>query len=232
MSAYLVTREGQELGSFEAVQIQEGLQNGNFLPSDWGWREGMDGWKGLAEIFGTATASRSRTSSPPPENAPVKKPVQLKPEINPYASPASNIVIERSSGDVSQDVVNELKGTRPWVLFISVVMWIIGGGFALILLFSVFFGRPGLGNSFSSGSLLSNVFGLLFTLVFCYIIIFPALRLSRYASNISRLAQSGSSADLAAALSEQRRFWRFHGIVMLAYLGFMLLVAVWSVLAR
>jgi hypothetical protein len=227
MSAYLVTREGQNLGSFEASQIQEGLQTGRFLPTDWGWREGMSGWQGLTEIFGAAPASKTKALSSSLSSLVRKSPASKPPEsLNPYAAPASDRVISRSSGELPFDVMLELQNTRPWVLFIAVVMWIIGGGFVLLMLFGLLFGNSALGNSFDSGGL-AKVFSYLIAIGLGYIIIYPTLKLTRYALSIGRLAKSESFTDLTAALSEQRRFWRFQGIVLIANLGFGLLLFIW-----
>lgn len=238
MSVYQVTREGQNLGSFEASQIQAGLQTGQFLPSDWGWREGMSGWQGLTEIFGSSPAPQPRALASSFSSLVRKSPASKPSEsLNPYAAPASDRVISRSSGELPSDVMLELQNTRPWVLFIAVVMWIIGGGFLILLLFNVFFtGSPAAKNVFSSGSLVSMIsymvgFGLGLAVV-AYVIIYPTLKLTRYALNIARFTKSESFADLAAALSEQRRFWRFQGIVLLANLGFGLLILIWSLAVR
>ena len=232
MSVYQVTREGQNLGSFEASQIQEGLQTGQFLPSDWGWREGMSGWKGLTEIFGDSPAPQTKAIASS-LSALVRKSPGLKPaeSLNPYAAPASNRVISRSSGELPFDVMLELQNTRPWVLFIAVVMWIIGGGFVSLMLFGLLFGNSSLGNSIVIGGL-AKIFSYLIAIGLAYIIIYPTLKLTRYALNIARLTKSESFTDLAAALSEQRRFWRFQGIVLLANLGFGLLILIWSLAVR
>ncbi|WP_395734256.1 hypothetical protein, partial [Prosthecobacter sp.] len=91
-------------------------------------------------------------------------------------------------------------------------------------------------NVFSSGSLVSMISYLvglvLGFVVVAYAIIFPALKLTRYALNIARFTQSEAFTDLAAALSEQRRFWRFQGIVLIAILGFGLLLLIWSLAVR
>lgn len=238
MSVYQVTREGQNLGSFEAAQIQEGLQNGQFLPSDWGWREGMSGWKGLGEIFGNPPAPQRRalasSLSALVRRSPASKPAE---SINPCAAPASHMAVSRTSGELPSDVMLELKNTRPWVQFIAVVMWVLGGGFLILLLYNVLFVRSPAGqNVFSSGSLVSMISYLvglvLGFVVVAYAIIFPALKLTRYALNIARFTQSESLTDLAAALSEQRRFWRFQGIVLIAILGFGLLLLIWSLAVR
>ena len=55
------------------------------------------------------------------------------------------------------------------------------------------------------------------------LIIYPTLKLSKYASNIGRLAETQSFADLISALREQRRFWKFYGILMLIYISLILL---------
>jgi Na+/H+-dicarboxylate symporter len=47
------------------------------------------------------------------------------------------------------------------------------------------------------------------------LVIYPTLKLTKYASNIGRLVESQSFTDLCAALREQRRFWKFHGILSL-----------------
>lgn len=240
MSVYQVTREGQNLGSFEASQIQEGLQTGQFLPSDWGWREGMSGWKGLTEIFGESPAQQPRalasSFSSLVRKSPASKPAERE-SINPYAAPASNRVISRSSGELPSDVMLELQNTRPWVLFIAVVMWIIGGGFLILFLINIFLtGSPASSSVFKSGSLVSMIsymvgFGLGLAVV-AYVIIYPTLKLTRYALNIARFTKSESFADLAEALSEQRQFWRFQGILLIANLGFGLLILIWSLAVR
>ncbi|MCX6850594.1 MAG: hypothetical protein NTY98_16865 [Verrucomicrobia bacterium] len=238
MSVYQVTREGQNLGSFEASQIQEGLQTGQFLESDWGWREGMSGWKGLTEIFGDSPAQQPRalasSFSSLVRKSPVSKPAE---SINPYAAPASNRVISRSSGELPSDVMLEMQNTRPWVLFIAVVMWVIGGGFLILFLINIFLtGSPATISVFKSGSLVSMIsymvgFGLGLAVV-AYVIIYPTLKLTRYALKIARFTKSESFADLAEALSEQRQFWRFQGVILLANLGFGLLILIWSLAVR
>lgn len=242
MSAYQVTREGQILGSFQASQIQEGLQTGRFLPSDWGWCEGMAEWKGLTEIFGDAPQSspRSIESLSSSMRSLIRKPVAAKTaeSHNPYAPPASGGASRTSSGGgLPQDVIDELRKTRPWVLFIAIMLWICGGIFLLAVLFNMAFMDSGAAsNAMTSGSAASMIgyligAGLGF-FVLAYLILYPTLKLTRYASGIARFASSESFTDLAEALSEQRRFWRFHGIVLVATLAFWILLGLWVVLMR
>ena len=51
--------------------------------------------------------------------------------------------------------------------------------------------------------------------VFAFIYIYPAVKLWKYASHIGALLSSGSMLDLEAALSQQRSFWKFLGIMVI-----------------
>ncbi len=220
MSAYLVTREGQELGSFEAIQIQDGLKTGFFHATDWGWREGMSGWQALPEIVGPTAAPQARALASP-TSAPIKQPTGLKPDsLNPFAAPTAN-VRAGAVGAVPYPVIAELTGTKPWVRLISVLMWIlcilfIGVVLAILLFQSVFANAMAQsGSNMGWGVVVGTAF---FYGVTAMLIVYPTMKLSNYASNISRLAESQSFTHLTKALGEQRRFWKFYGIIILIYL--------------
>jgi hypothetical protein len=48
MNMIHVNRDRQNLGQFTPEDISAGLASGQLLPTDLGWREGMDGWKPLS----------------------------------------------------------------------------------------------------------------------------------------------------------------------------------------
>jgi uncharacterized RDD family membrane protein YckC len=79
MKSYQIAREGQALGEFVEAQIQEGLQTGYFLPTDWCWSEGMAEWQGLGGLF------QQPRSLPAPN-------MVMEAAVNPYAAPRSNVV--------------------------------------------------------------------------------------------------------------------------------------------
>ncbi len=101
---------------------------------------------------------------------------------------------------VPPTLVEELSDTRPWVRFISVAM---GIGCALMIPAFLLMAVDG-ARSLSPICLLATL-----------LILYPAVKLSNYASNIALLAKSQSLADLGMALTEQHRFWRFCGIMLL-----------------
>ncbi len=45
-----INRAGQNLGTFTLEEVQRGLTQSQFVPTDLGWREGMETWKPLAEF--------------------------------------------------------------------------------------------------------------------------------------------------------------------------------------
>lgn len=260
MSAYLITRDGEELGSFEPPQIQEGLRTGQFKDTDWAWREGMADWKPVTSVvlmpsalptpapFPTdapaaarpalAPLSKSAVTAPKPSGISSPPSVGAKSgAVNPYASPSSpiggGVGTPVAAGAVPPAIVAELSGTKPWVRLISVLMWI---GCVLMLLgigLNLFGGVIGVNALAQKGEGAAGMAVLLAMLVggglTALLVLYPTLKLTKYASNISRLARSQSYTDLAAALREQRRFWKFYGILILIYLfvvlGFVLLVA-------
>lgn len=197
MSVYLVTREGQELGTFKTSKIEKGLKTGYFRLSDLGWREGS-GWQGLFEIAGCATATAS-ASGVNPDN------------FNLHARTAA------ACGVVPPTLIGELADTRPWVRFISVAM---GIGCALMIPAFFFMAVDG-------AHLLPAIFLPAIFLPATLLLLYPAVKLSNYASHIAVLAKSRSPADLTLALVEQHRFWRFCGIILLILvcLGLLLCVA-------
>jgi hypothetical protein len=45
-----INRAGQNLGTFTLEEVQRGLNQGQYVPTDLGWQEGMVSWKPLAEF--------------------------------------------------------------------------------------------------------------------------------------------------------------------------------------
>ena len=47
-----INRAGQNLGTFTLEEVQRGLDQSRFVPTDLGWQEGMETWKPLADFPG------------------------------------------------------------------------------------------------------------------------------------------------------------------------------------
>ena len=57
-----------------------------------------------------------------------------------------------------------------------------------------------------------------FYVLMAFLYIYPTLKIWKFGTAIGKLVQSGSSADLENALDQQRRFWKFIGIMMIIML--------------
>lgn len=66
-----ISREGQELGTWNAGDVRKMLAAGVLVPTDHFWQEGMADWDTLAAF---APPSPSATRPPPPQDQPVYRP--------------------------------------------------------------------------------------------------------------------------------------------------------------
>lgn len=156
------------------------------------------------------------------------------PLSNPYSSPVANLFGSATNSvaeAVSPSTIAQLAGTKPWVRFMSVIFWLAGLFLVLLSGFYALLAASGaLNNDFKSNPAIAGnpVFannpaflaGILigtsvYLGVFAFLTIYPALKLWKYANCIGKLMASRSIADLDAALTEQRRYWKFHGIMTL-----------------
>ena len=128
-------------------------------------------------------------------------------DMNPYQSPSADPLGTNTASrtGVTPRTVSELVGTKPWVRFISVLLF-IGAGMIMLggLAVSIaMMSQVGVAAVLAGG--LYAVFGLLYLI--------PALKLWKYGSAITQLQFSNSSGDLEEAMSQQRSFWKFIGIM-------------------
>ena len=134
---------------------------------------------------------------------------------NPYQSsvvnptPQSNQQAGSNSLVATQVAQQSMMNAKGWVRLISVVSYIyfaiiLGGGLYLMAMASY------LGGGFGA-------FVFLIMLVIAIVVFMLALRLSNYASAISRLAITSHPIDLESAMVAQMRFWRLAAIISIIY---------------
>jgi len=138
---------------------------------------------------------------------------------NPYQTSAntsfSDTVPQPKSGNADLGrTVDMLRQTKPWVRFISVMMF-IGSVFMVLggvgLMIAAGGGMSGLGGN------IGIVMGAVYIgMAVCYVI--PAVFLWNYASRIALFIQMRSTFTLAAALESQKSFWKFVGAMMIVAL--------------
>lgn len=143
-------------------------------------------------------------------------------ETNPYHAPAvpPHLPVASGSGLVTEGVLRQLAGTKPWVRTLSVFTF-IGAGFCVLGAIGMLF-LGGLGAVLNaspsqampgSGVLMAASAGYL---VVALLYIYPGIKLWKYASRIGGLLNSRSAIDLETALNEQRVFWKFAAISLIA----------------
>lgn len=153
---------------------------------------------------------------------------------NPYSTPAANLYGSTSGGSaeaVSPSTIAQLSGTKPWVRFLSVLMWISAGLMLLVAAGMGVFSAMGASKSMPASpfggiqlTVLAVIYGIL-----AFVYIFPALKLWKYANRIGSLGATRSVADLDAALNEQRSFWKFIGVMAAILISIYLVVIIGAV---
>jgi hypothetical protein len=112
------------------------------------------------------------------------------------------------------DAVSLLVQTRPWVRLIAVVIFIALGFVVLgtALLFMASGQLPGIGRreATMAAAMMVGIAALY---------VAPAIFLWRYAGSIDRLQRGGGPPALTAALSQQKSFWKYMGILLVVMLG-------------
>ncbi len=153
---------------------------------------------------------------------------------NPYSTPAANLYGAASSGGVdavSPGTLAVLAGTKPWVRFMSVILWLCIG---FMLLIAAVIGIVGsMGGPVESAIKQSGAFGgmPLIVLSIMYglmslLYVYPAVKLWAFANRIGSLASTRSVADLDAALNQQRQFWKYFGILIIVMICGYLIAAI------
>jgi hypothetical protein len=125
-----------------------------------------------------------------------------------------------------------LAETRPWVRFMSIIVF-IGAGFMVIAALAMF-AFMSAGGAAANNPLAGVVGGsgaALIYLALALLYVAPGVFLSRYASAIGRLAKDGSVSTLEDALQHQRSFWRYAGILTLVGLVLAVLVIILAIVA-
>jgi hypothetical protein len=134
---------------------------------------------------------------------------------------------------LSDEVVQPLRRTRPWVKFIA-IMGFIGCGFIVLDALFVFWGFAILPGAKTSQAL---PLGPMMALVLLYLVIafftyfIPSLLLARYASTLGRIETNATLEKLAEAAERQRRFWKYCGVLLIVGISVFVLFVIGAAIA-
>ena len=135
--------------------------------------------------------------------------------MNPYAPTAASPTPYRTEPImvVNERAVELLRLTRPWVLLLSVLLFL---GCGLMLL-------AGIGMAVVSLLLpgTPSAMGLvaLIYVPLAGVYVYPAIKLWSYGSSIAALVSNRTMTDLERALEQQKSFWKYCGISAVVMIG-------------
>jgi hypothetical protein len=135
-----INRAGQSLGTFTLEEVQRGLNQGQYVPTDLGWQEGMASWKPLAEFAGLQMPTQQGQATPLTPISP------SSPEVPPLLGEATLATVEGIEDGPAWERRKELgllkALTQTWkeVLFnpnVSFPRMKTSGGYAAPFLFNL-----------------------------------------------------------------------------------------------
>ena len=133
---------------------------------------------------------------------------------------------------VSGTMLDALRQTRPWVMFLSILGFIFT---ALLALFALTMfatggmwramphqpGAPGIfGPAFGIGV------GVLYLVMAVFLYLVPCLILFRYSTAIGLIASADGQAAMEDALSKQKSFWKYVGILAIVLVALYILIII------
>lgn len=138
--------------------------------------------------------------------------------FDPYKAPQASLdglPPANPSATVPPSLIELLAQTRPWVRLISVLIF-VGMGLGLLgtlVAVTTMGTRAGMpGGVVSAGMLIPMIFVLALEIP-------AAMFLWQYASRIRQLQNGGGMPSLEEALSRQKSFWKYVGILTVVMLG-------------
>ena len=131
------------------------------------------------------------------------------------------------TGNITPGTVEALKKTRPWVLFVA-VMILIGCAFMVVVALFVMAASSFIPDDTTPFP--GVAMGLIY-LVMAALYLYPGIRLLQFAAAIKRIGGTDDAQAIENALKQQLAFWRFVGLVTLAMIGLYLLIIFAAVIA-
>jgi len=138
-------------------------------------------------------------------------------ESNPYQAPiasADQSLDPQGSDHVMHELDRSLAQTKPWVTFLSILGFLMTA-FVLLAFPLTIFAQPGPGP-------MRAELGIMFVLLFPMVILFylvPSVLLWKYSRRIGDYLQLRNPENIASAITAQKSFWRYVGILVAVVIG-------------
>jgi hypothetical protein len=143
---------------------------------------------------------------------------------HPYQPPQAALdgpsaAVADEDGAIPRGVVDALIKTRPWVLFMGIMILLSCALMVMLALVMMLLGGiGGLGDMGAMGAMGGVAIGA-FYLLLAALYLIPGIHLIRYSSAIKQMSSNPTGAGVEKALKHQLAFWRFVGIITVAIMG-------------
>jgi hypothetical protein len=231
------TSAGQQLGPVGSAQIKQLAAEGTLTPNDMVWNQSMTEWvvasrvKGIAFVAaqGPVAEQTAETVEQPTEQAAYPDSAQAEAEPAAYepATASPMLAYEAPGGEatpVTPRTVELLKLTRPWVLTMTILMFLGAGLILMGAIAMIFIGFLGGGR----GGVAPLGVGAAY-LAMAALFAAPPVFLARYYSRIGYLMRLRRAVDLEQALEAQKSYWKCIAIMSLVFIGLYIVVVVVAV---
>lgn len=108
---------------------------------------------------------------------------------------------------VTGNMIESMRSTKPWTKLLA-ILGFVGVGLMVLIGAALFV----FGNKFPQQS---GAFMGVFYILFSVLYFMPSFYLYKFSSSIGNFLQSNGAGDLESALSYQKSFWKFLGILAL-----------------
>lgn len=140
--------------------------------------------------------------------------------------------MQTSVNVLTDHMLDSLRRTRPWVVFLSILGFVFAafcflGGLWMFLAFGIFRALPVKQSlpPFYSTVLFFGV-GVLEIAVAVFMYLLPCVILFRYGAAIGRMAPGNIQWAVEEALARQKSFWKYLGILMMAVIALYILLLI------
>ena len=140
-----------------------------------------------------------------------------------YDPPNSHVADVNPTSDegITSAMVEAMRGTKPWVLLIGIVL-LISAAFMILGTVGILVASTlSLGNEGPQPVPMLGI-GVMYAIISA-IYLMLGIYLFKYSSAIGRLVELSSAINMEEALNSQRKFWKLSGIITAVMLVVMLL---------
>jgi hypothetical protein len=236
---YLQTEDGQQYGPIGREELDAWFADGRIDTSCQILSEGWESWRWADEVYPQlnegaaegemASASAGAFTAGEAEavastQAPWSAGIGDLPE-NPYAAPREAATPIPSGAQpttetgITPKIRQEFMETRPWVMLLSILSFVSAGLSALAAL-----------GLLVSGGIMSIINGLV-GLVMAAIPGISAYLMYTFASKLAMFLKTDKTQDLESAMTAQKMFWKFTGILACVGVGLAVIMMVLAVVA-